>query len=154
MKIFLFPLIIVLISCLLFLVSGCAEGPTDPESGLALDSNLSPADHTDGSKEVENNEAISGVPELTVTEVGKTFIFSLESNPTTGYSWQAEFDLEYLELINKEFVIDSKAIGAPGVEKYEFLALKQGQTEVTMIYKRPWESDFIDKQICPVKITP
>ena len=86
--------------------------------------------------------------------VGKTLTISLESNPTTGYMWQSEFDSEFLELVSSEFTSDSAAIGSPGVENFEFKALKQGETEVTMIYKRSWENEYLDKQIIPVKISP
>ena len=149
MKKLLYTLIFVLLPGLLFLVGGCAEEPTGPESDLTLDPQLSPKNQME-----EPVADDLGAPEMTVTEVGKTFTISLESNPTTGYSWQAEFDPEYLELVNTGFVTDSSLIGAGGVESFEFLALKQGQVEVTMIYKRPWENGFIDKQIAVVKVLP
>ena len=154
MRKFLCPLVVVLFPGLLFLVGGCAEGPTSPESDLTSDSQLSPEDEMEGSKVGNDQETALDMPESTVIEVGKTFSVSLESNPTTGYSWQAEFDPKYLQLISKEFVIDSKLVGAGGVEKYKFLALKQGQVEVTMTYKRPWENQFEDQQSTLVKIVP
>ena len=30
-------------------------------------------------------------------------------------------------------------VGAGGVEFFRFKALKSGQTEITMVYRRPWE---------------
>ncbi|TEU04426.1 MAG: hypothetical protein E3J24_01435 [Dehalococcoidia bacterium] len=32
-----------------------------------------------------------------------SFLLSLESNPTTGYAWQAQFDDELFELVESKF---------------------------------------------------
>jgi inhibitor of cysteine peptidase len=85
---------------------------------------------------------------------GKTFTISLESNPTTGYMWQPGFDSEFLELVGSNFVADSTLIGAPGTETFEFRALTEGQAEVTMIYKRPWEEDVLEEKIIKINIAP
>jgi len=87
-------------------------------------------------------------------KMGETFSISLKSNPTTGYRWQPEFNSEFLELVSSEFTPDSALIGAPGVETLEFRALKQGETEITVIYKRPWGKEHLDKQIIPITIAP
>jgi len=101
---------------------------------------------------VPNMDIISETMEV---KIGETLTISLISNPTTGYSWQPEFDAEFLKLVDKEFVIGSSdLVGAPGIEKFEFLTLKQGETMVTMIYKRPWEEKSIEERITLVKITP
>jgi inhibitor of cysteine peptidase len=91
--------------------------------------------------------------ETIIAEVGDSFILSLDSNPTTGYAWQAEFDDELLELMGTNFVLSSDLIGAGGIESFEFRALKKGETEITMVYKRSWEEGYIDKVIYSVHIT-
>jgi len=91
--------------------------------------------------------------ETIIAEVGDSFILSLDSNPTTGYVWQAEFDDELLELMGTNFVLSSDLIGAGGIESFEFRALKKGETEITMVYKRSWEEGYIDKVIYSVHIT-
>jgi len=160
--------------CVLFLmVGGCAEEPTSPEQGPLSNAESSPMNSIEGAEGVEDQEAIPVVreeeapihedpprddtvpdmPEITVTELGKSFTISLVSNPTTGYSWQAHFDPEYLELINNDFVNNSNLIGAPGVESFELKAIKQGQTELRMIYKRSWEDHFAEKRVILVQIT-
>ena len=96
-----------------------------------------------------------GVPDLIEVEMGKTFTISLTSNPTTGYSWQPEFDSDFLELANREFTPDpSPLVGAPGVETFEFPPLKLGEVTLTMMYKRPWEDQPIDERTTLVKIVP
>jgi inhibitor of cysteine peptidase len=86
--------------------------------------------------------------------VGETITISLISNPTTGYMWHPEFDSEFLELVDKEFVSDSTRLGSPGMETFEFLMLKQGEVKVKMAYKRPWEKEIIDEHITLIKIHP
>lgn len=86
-------------------------------------------------------------------EVGDSFLLSLESNPTTGYAWQAQFDDELLELVETKFEPSSEAIGAGGVETFEFRGLKEGDTEITMVYKRSWEEGYMEKVILRVHIT-
>ncbi len=93
--------------------------------------------------------------EVIEVEVGHTFGFSLESNPSTGYAWQAQFDSEFLKLVESEFVeASSGLIGAPGYESFKFLALKEGQVDIKLVYKRAWEADHINEQIKVVNIVP
>ena len=76
-------------------------------------------------------------------EVGQEFVIALESNPTTGYGWQVQSDDSFLELASSEFEsdapADSQMVGAGGVERFTFKALAQGETVVTLVYKRSWE---------------
>jgi inhibitor of cysteine peptidase len=75
------------------------------------------------------------------------FILSLESNPTTGYHWEATFSSAFLELKRRDFeVSDTGSIGKGGIEKFTFLPIKTGETEIIMIYKRPWESKPADER--------
>jgi inhibitor of cysteine peptidase len=76
--------------------------------------------------------------------LGQEFKIALGSNPTTGYSWQPDYDNVVLELINKEYKADDKSgqqiVGSGGTEYFTFKALKNGETKVTLTYRRPWES--------------
>ena len=87
-------------------------------------------------------------------ETGRTFIISVEANPSTGYSWLLELDSEMLELIDREFISDSPLIGASGFETLEFMGLEEGLTEVIMAYKRPWEEETLDERTVSVEILP
>ena len=71
----------------------------------------------------------------------QTVRFSLESNPTTGYSWQVS---QSEELFNIESVYEQKKssenlLGAGGTETFTLTPLKPGKTELTLTYVRPWE---------------
>lgn len=95
----------------------------------------------------------AGDDETITVEVGDSFILSLDSNPTTGYSWETQFDSSFLELAGTTFEPSSPAIGAGGIESFEFLALEGGDTEVTMVYKRGWEGDYLEIRVFSVRIT-
>ena len=85
-------------------------------------------------------------------KMGETITISLISNPTTGYSWQPEYDSAFLKLVNTEFVPFAAVPGSPGMETFEFLMLKQGETKVKMLYKRPWENEIIDEHVTLIRI--
>ena len=86
-------------------------------------------------------------------KVNESFVIELKSNPTTGYSWKADFDENFLSLVKSEYVPDSpELIGSGGVEKFTFTSLKQGTTTITMNYKRPWEEASIETQVFKVTI--
>ena len=75
--------------------------------------------------------------------VGQIFVIAIGSNPTTGYSWQESYDENMLELVEKTYEpgkeIKQGMVGAGGVEYFRFKAVKRGETEITLVYKRPWE---------------
>ena len=74
--------------------------------------------------------------------VNEEFIIALGSNLTTGYSWQESHDANMLELVEKSYKEQAKqgVVGAGGVEYFRYKALKTGETEITLVYKRPWEA--------------
>ena len=79
------------------------------------------------------------------TKVGEIFSIELESNATTGYQWKESFDEKKVKLIDKKFDLPSSAIGASGKETFTFEALSEGTSTIQLDYKRPWESDSIEK---------
>jgi len=72
---------------------------------------------------------------------GQIFTIRMESNPTTGYSWQLSKDLDnIIVLVTNTFIPpDSKLCGAGGHELWTFKAIGEGQTNIIMKYIRPWE---------------
>ncbi|MEK7652572.1 MAG: protease inhibitor I42 family protein [Patescibacteria group bacterium] len=87
----------------------------------------------------------------------RNFEIPLKSNPTTGYSWVAKFDENYIELINKNFVqqnSDKQIVGAGSTEVFQFKALKTGETKINFYYLREWEIDIvpIDQKVFDVII--
>ncbi len=88
--------------------------------------------------------------------VNQEFVIALDSNPTTGYIWQASYDEDMLELVKSEYKLGEEAeqgvVGAGGIELFRFKAVKTGETEITLVYKRPWEEESIDQKVFAVNI--
>ncbi|MBA7631517.1 hypothetical protein ES703_39049 [subsurface metagenome] len=90
--------------------------------------------------------------------VNQEFVIALGSNPTTGYSWQVSHDETRLELVGGESTYkqgkeaEQGAVGAGGIEYFRFKALKTGETKITLVYKRPWEEEFLDQKVFTVNI--
>lgn len=93
------------------------------------------------------------VVETVDVQVGNSFTLSLDSNPTTGYSWTAHFDGQMLELVETRFEASSNLLGAGGVETFEFRALQAGGTVVTLVYERTWEEGYLHRAVYGVHIT-
>jgi inhibitor of cysteine peptidase len=90
-------------------------------------------------------------------KVGQGFIIALEENPTTGYSWQEEFDASFLELLENKYEPSAEAkegvVGAGGTRSLEFKGLKKGKTEVTLVLKRAWEEQFVERKVFTIAIS-
>lgn len=88
-------------------------------------------------------------PAVIEVQAGREFTITLESNATTGYSWQFSkpLDKEMLELIITGHSVDRPLlVGSGGKQMWTIKALKPGKTVVLLEYVRPWE-----KGIPPVK---
>jgi inhibitor of cysteine peptidase len=83
---------------------------------------------------------------------GDTFAIRLASHPTTGYTWEAEVDPQYLELLGQAFEPGGRAIGAGGQELFHLRAQKAGETEVAVAYRRPWSGETLDTVLFRVVI--
>ena len=88
--------------------------------------------------------------------VGKKFIIALESNPTTGYTWESDFDDSYLRLVKSEYKSGNAAkfgmVGVGDQQRFTFEGLKEGRTEITLTYKRSWAQDFAEQKTFKVSI--
>ena len=83
-----------------------------------------------------------GKKDMVETKNNESFSVVLEANPTTGYQWELDFDSDYIQLLDTEYVPTSpELIGSGGQETFNFLALKSGKTEITFSYLRVWEKD-------------
>jgi inhibitor of cysteine peptidase len=74
--------------------------------------------------------------------VGGSIAVTLDSNATTGYSWELKgiSNPAILEKTdNKYEAPTSELIGAGGKEVWTFKALKAGTTTLNMEYSQPWE---------------
>jgi len=83
-------------------------------------------------------------------KVGEQFEIDLAANVTTGYTWDGNevYDKTMLELVKKEYITSGQQRpGAGGTQMYMFKALKAGDTQIKMTYKRSWETTDSDKTI-------
>jgi len=79
-------------------------------------------------------------------KLGATFKLSLDSNPSTGYQWEIDFDSDFLKLEETYYTPVGSKLGGGGKEHFSFLPLKHGKTTITMLYKRNWEKIEIKKE--------
>jgi predicted secreted protein len=92
-------------------------------------------------------------------EKGDKIKILLDSNPTTGYSWitDEEIDSTIVELTDSEFLqteTEKELVGAGGCEVFTFEAKNSGQTEIILYYQRPWEeAELKDEFIFNIEVT-
>ncbi len=86
--------------------------------------------------------------------VGETFALALPGNPTTGHTWQAETDADYVRFLDQTHEPGGPGIGGGGQEVLRFRALAAGETELALKYKRPWEAQAHETRRIPLEITP
>ena len=99
-----------------------------------------------------------------LTELGtdQTLVISLDSNPSTGYSWQvAEIDEDMLHQVGEsEFEQIVPLLGAPEKQILRFKPAGPGQSTLKLVYRRPWEKgvepakEFSVQVVGPPTITP
>jgi inhibitor of cysteine peptidase len=77
-------------------------------------------------------------------KVRETFTIELESNPTTGYQWQENFDETKVKLLEKKINLTSKLIGAATSEVFTFQPLTEGVSKIKLDYKRSWENEKLE----------
>jgi inhibitor of cysteine peptidase len=126
------------IALLAVVSTGCANDPQASAEDLPLDQISVSCD------EFSANHNISEEVQLTA---GRSVTVVLCSNPTTGFQWgqaqvedpavAAETGHEFVELGNAEN--GEPLMGAAGQDVWTFKALKQGSTNISIDYSRPWE---------------
>ena len=74
------------------------------------------------------------------TPAPQTVSIALDSNPTTGFSWQAAQSEELFKIESSYAVKDHPEgmVGVGGTETFTLTPLKAGKTEVTFTYARAW----------------
>lgn len=75
--------------------------------------------------------------------VGGEISITLEGNPSTGYTWEANnFDTTMFESVGDPVFNSSNPglVGSGGTLTLTFKALKAGTSTLSLIYHRPWET--------------
>ena len=78
--------------------------------------------------------------------VGGTVVLTLESNPTTGFSWTKvdQVDKSILKLERNDYRQNANPAGMVGVggrATITYRALKPGKAKIDLTYMQPWEPD-------------
>ena len=121
--------LVVLLLGMVLALAGCGQDTDLPAGVASEDVNLSAKD---GGSQVQ-------------VDVGQVLVLTLESNPTTGYSWEVvEAEDSVLRQSGEpEFEaaseLDPPLVGAGGVEVFRFEAVGTGETQLELVYHRPWE---------------
>ena len=80
-------------------------------------------------------------------KLNKPFNITLDSNPTTGYSWTVDFDYHFLMEGNESYSENQPGlIGGGGQQIFTFTPIHDGQTIISAVYKRPWENNVADER--------
>lgn len=79
-------------------------------------------------------------------KAGNLLALKLDSNPSTGYRWEAVAD-EGVKKVGSSFIMprEDNRTGVTGTEIMVLAAQKAGTYLVTMEYKRPWEKQGLNK---------
>jgi inhibitor of cysteine peptidase len=88
--------------------------------------------------------------------IGQVLEVSLESNPSTGYSWQVVEVPEFLTQTGEpEFQTEASGdvVGAGGTETLRFTADGSGTGTLRLEYRRPWESDTPAREVYELEVT-
>lgn len=119
-------LVVLLLSAVL--LGGCTGSPVTPSS-----TNPEPAPlrvgATDSGSKLE-------------MQLGQQLILALDSNPSTGYTWQNKDEApEVLRSVGApKFSSKSTAIGAGGTQQWTYQATRKGSGTLAFVYVRPWET--------------
>ena len=78
---------------------------------------------------------------------GQTFNVTLETNPSTGYSWEViELNNNILHQIGEAEtepnITEKNMVGVPVMHTFQFEVINTGQTTLKIVYHRIWEKDI------------
>jgi inhibitor of cysteine peptidase len=77
---------------------------------------------------------------------GQTFNVTLETNPSTGYSWEiVELNNSIIQKIgdavSEPNITEKNMVGVPVMHTFQFEVINTGQTTLKIVYHRIWEKD-------------
>lgn len=78
-------------------------------------------------------------------EINTPLIISLDENPTTGYLWHIEPQINMSVLSDKYISPTSDEIGGGGRREFSVVFIQPGKYQITAYKKRPWETHYTTK---------
>jgi len=91
-------------------------------------------------------------------KAGQALEITLESNPTTGFGWEAlAIDPAVVEQqgekVYKQRETDGRRVGVGGWDTFTFKAATAGTADLKLVYRRSWEKDVAPVKTFTVKVT-
>jgi predicted secreted protein/nitrous oxidase accessory protein NosD len=83
---------------------------------------------------------------LIQAKLNRPFNITLDSNPTTGYTWTVDFDSHFLKENESYQSRPPELIGSGGQQVFTFTPLRSGKTMISAVYKRSWENIVADER--------
>ncbi len=81
---------------------------------------------------------------------GDEFVIALESNPTTGYSWEESSDSAMVELLKTDYKpddADEGVTGSGGTDHFTYKALQAGETKIELTYGQHWDGGDVEEPL-------
>jgi inhibitor of cysteine peptidase len=106
-------------------------------------------------------EACTSTVRLRESDSGKSFNLRsgdqieivLAGNPTTGYVWQVKASKNGLiEKTDESYKSSGKLVGGGGEYTFKFRAKAKGDSDIKLIYSRPWEKRIEPAKIFAIKV--
>jgi len=94
----------------------------------------------DASGSGSSSTAVYTAGQAISVDKGDTFVVALDSNPTTGYQWQAEDNAKVEQKKSRYVAGGSNLVGSGGTQLITFEATKRGSTTLKLDYARSFES--------------
>jgi inhibitor of cysteine peptidase len=109
-------------------------------------------------------ESLGGTPTVTLYEgdngravtvaSGGQIAIQLPANPTTGYAWEATIGnpAALKEASPPTYTPSSSALGSGGTSTFHYAAAGAGQTDLTLVYRRSWETGVAPLKTYTIRI--
>jgi inhibitor of cysteine peptidase len=127
-RVFIAGLVIALLSVAV-VVAGCTSSTSNNNTLTA------PTQTSENVPMTKTANATNLTPGESITVAqGRSFTITLRTNPSTGYSWQPQFDRTALSLISSVFISDPNPhhlVGVSGSQVFTFQGLAKGATTIT-----------------------
>lgn len=105
---------------------------------------LSGGDHDEQSKPAVVTVGAAEAGDTVTLAAGDRLVVSLPANPGTGYTWELQPapDENILKIAGepKFLAQEPNRVGATGLLSFTFDTLQAGETELTLVYHRAWET--------------
>lgn len=124
------------------LLAACAPDGHAPDSAPAAEE--APAPHA-AAAAPEPEVVMPAAEGATMLVPGQVLEIALEGNASTGYAWEIVEDggprlaLQPVPPRPEEQAQEPRMVGAPGIYRWRFEAVKPGQARIRLVYRRPWE---------------